>query len=272
MAEGTVKNVLAVAGVDPSGGAGVLADVKTMSALGVYAAGVVTALTAQNTCAVTGVLPISPEFVRAQIDTLFSDVRIDAVKIGMLGEADIVQTVAERLQFWRPRWIVLDPVMVAKSGDKLISDKAVQMVVQELLPTASLVTPNLPEASVLLGRDVSRYEQMEQAARDIFSLSRERCSVLLKGGHLSDGTCRDMLFDGKKIVEFSAQRVNTVNTHGTGCALSSAVAALLAKTGDMNQAVSLAKDFITQAISASDQLDVGHGNGPICHFVRLWKL
>ena len=271
MAQSAIKNVLSIAGVDPSGGAGVLADIKSMSAMGVYATGVVAALTAQNTQRVTGVFAVPASFVREQIDTLFSDVRIDAVKIGMLGDPAVVETVAERLRFWKPRWIVIDPVMVAKSGDSLVGKETVSAIVREMLPISQIMTPNLPEASVLLGREIRDVNQMRDAARDLFTLSGKHCSVLLKGGHLTDEVCSDLFFDGKDFTELTSERIHTKNTHGTGCALSSAIAASLAKSNDPLQAVREGKDFITAAIRASDALDVGSGHGPVNHFTDLWK-
>ncbi len=270
MAKSAIKNVLSIAGVDPSGGAGVLADIKSISAMGAYATGVVAALTAQNTTSVTGVFPIPAAFVREQLETLFSDVRIDAVKIGMLGEADVVRVVAEALRRFKPRWIVIDPVMVAKSGDSLVGKDTVKAIVKELLPISHVMTPNLPEASVLLGREITEVSQMKEAAIDLYALSGKHCAVLLKGGHLSDKSCSDFFYDGNTITELSAKRIATKNTHGTGCALSSAIAAALAKTDNPIKAIREAKTFITEAIGASDSLDVGKGHGPVNHFVSLW--
>lgn len=271
MGKNDIKNVVSIAGVDPSGGAGLLADIKSLSAAGVYGAGVVTALTAQNTRAVTGVFPIPGTFIREQIDTLFSDVRIDAVKIGMLADSQVIRAVAERLRFWKPQWIVLDPVMVAKSGDALLAPEAVRALIEELLPIASVLTPNLPEAGVLLSRTVTQIDQMEQAARDLFELSGRHCAVLLKGGHLSGTVCRDVLFDGKDVTERISPRLNTKNTHGTGCAMSSFLAACLARTGNLKEAFALTQDWMARAIASSDELDCGKGHGPIHHFVNLWK-
>ena len=270
MAKSPIKNVLSIAGVDPSGGAGVLADIKSISAMGAYAAGVVAALTAQNTTAVRGVFPVPASFVREQLDTLFSDVRIDAVKIGMLGEADVVRVVADALRRFKPRWIVIDPVMVAKSGDSLVGKDTVKAIVTELIPLSHVMTPNLPEASVLLGREIKDVSQMKEAAVDLYALSNKHCAVLLKGGHLADASCSDFFYDGKEVTELSAKRIATKNTHGTGCALSSAIAAALAKTDDPIEAIREAKTFITNAIAASDELTVGSGHGPVNHFTSLW--
>ena len=268
--ENKIPNVLTIAGVDPSGGAGVLADIKVMSALGCYGTAVIAALTAQNTRAVTGVLPVPPEFVTAQLDTLFADVRIDAVKIGMLGQAPVISAVAEALRRYDPKWIVLDPAMVAKSGDKLLEDSAIDALKTELLPLASVITPNLPEASVLLGREVARYEEMRAAAADLHALCGGRTAIYLKGGHLPDRAV-DILFNGKTYQEFETKRTETKNTHGTGCSLSSAIASFLAKTGDLKEACESAKAYIAGAIRSAAQLSVGTGHGPIHHFVRLWR-
>ena len=268
--EKAIPNVLTIAGVDPSGGAGVLADVKVMSALGCYATAVIAALTAQNTQAVTGVLPVEPAFVTAQLDTLFADVRIDAVKIGMVGQSPVIRAVAEALRKYRPRWIVLDPVMVAKSGDKLLEDEAIAALKTELLPLASVITPNLPEASVLLGREIGKYEEMREAARDLHALCGGHTAIYLKGGHLAGDRAVDVLYDGRSFREYETVRTQTKNTHGTGCSLSSAIASFLAKTGDLAAACGSAKAYIDEAIRASGELAVGSGHGPIHHFVSIW--
>ena len=266
-----IKNVLTIAGVDPSGGAGVLADVKVMSALGTFATGVIAALTAQNTRAVTGVMPVPAAFVKEQIDTLFADVRIDAVKIGMLGAQDVMAAVAQALRAHQAPKVVLDTVMVAKSGDRLMPDESVDYFRQHLLPLADLITPNLPEAAVLLGKTEIRAQDMKQAACELFDLCAGRSAVYLKGGHLQGEKSCDVLYDGKKFVEYDALRVQTKNTHGTGCSLSSALAACLARTNNLEQAALMAKNYISEAIAASSALEVGSGHGPIHHFVRLWQ-
>ena len=264
-----IPNVLAIAGVDPSGGAGVLADVKTISALGAYACGVVAALTAQNTRAVTGVFPVPPAFVAEQIDTLFADVAIAAVKIGMLGQAGVITTVADRLRHWQARRIVLDPVMVAKSGDALLEKSAVGALREALLPLATVITPNLPEAGVLLeGRAPESRKEMERAAerlRAAMAHDGERW-VLLKGGHLASGDAIDLLHDGDRMIELTGARIDTKNTHGTGCALSSALAALLPQSPDVPAAARRAKEWLSAAIRESGRLSVGSGHGPVHHF------
>ncbi len=269
--ENRIPNVLSIAGVDPSGGAGLLEDVKTMSACGVYACGVVTALTAQNTRGVSGVCPVPAEFVSAQLDTLFSDVRIDAVKIGMLNDAAVIEAVARAIGRFRPAWVVLDPVMVAKSGDRLLQAEALDALRTHLLPLASLVTPNIPEAADLLGISESRIAADPQAsARALWEMLRNRHAwVLLKGGHLK-GEAVDRLVSGAVAVEFSEKRIETQNSHGTGCTLSSAIAAELAKTGDMIGAVRQAKRFITEAIRHAGVLSVGGGHGPTHAFWLFW--
>jgi hydroxymethylpyrimidine/phosphomethylpyrimidine kinase len=267
-------NTLTIAGVDPSGGAGVLADVKTMSALGAYACAVIAALTAQNTQAVTGVFPVPADFVCQQIDTLFADVRIDAAKIGMVGEARVIQVVAERLHHWHPAHIVVDPVMIAKSGDALLERSAVGALREGLLPLATVITPNLPEAGVLLEmRAPDSMKEMRRAAerlRETMTHAGERW-VLLKGGHLPGGDATDLLFDGDRMIELSAPRIETKNTHGTGCTLSAALAALLPQTPDVPTAARRAKAYVAAAIAAADQLDIGHGHGPVHHFHAWWR-
>jgi hydroxymethylpyrimidine/phosphomethylpyrimidine kinase len=273
-----IPNVLSIAGVDPSGGAGVLADVKTFSALGAYGCGVVAALTAQNTQAVTGVHTPPVDFLQLQIDTLFSDVRIDAVKLGMLGTADIVRTVADRLSHFKAQHVVCDPVMVAKSGDHLLARSAVAMLREALLPASFMITPNLPEAGVLLeSRAPESVKEMYRAAerlRDMLPTASERW-VLLKGGHLPGSELMDLLFDGDRMIELPAQRIDTGNTHGTGCTLSSAIAALLPQRADalrpVEAAVREARAYLLRAIAASAALTVGLGHGPVHHFHALWR-
>lgn len=265
-----IANILSIAGSDPSGGAGIQADLKTFSALGTYGAAVITALTAQNTRGVGAVEILPVTFVARQIDMVFADVRIDAVKLGMLASAEMIAMVAERLRFWRPRWIVLDPVMIATSGHHLLDATAVTALRDELLPLASLVTPNLPEAATLLGRPVATsWRMMEETARALLEMGA--ANILLKGGHLGGVTSPDLLISASGIQRLDAQRIKTGNTHGTGCTLSSAIAALLPRDADLPQAVFDAKDFITGAIAAAHQLSVGSGHGPVHHFHRLWR-
>ncbi|MFV0663790.1 bifunctional hydroxymethylpyrimidine kinase/phosphomethylpyrimidine kinase [Denitromonas sp.] len=272
-----IPNVLTIAGIDPSGGAGVFADLKTFSALGAYGCGVVAALTAQNTTAVTGIHTPPTDFLKLQIDTLFDDVAIHAVKIGMLGTAGIVRTVAEGLARYRPANVVLDPVMVAKSGDHLLAREAVAMLKEALLPQVFMLTPNLPEAGVLLDRRAPEsVKEMYRTAEDLreqLPHSGERW-VLLKGGHLPGNELVDLLFNGDRMVELPARRLDTKNTHGTGCTLSSAIAALLPQRAGqfhpVEAAVRDARQYLLGAIAASGQLGVGKGHGPVHHFHALW--
>ena len=274
MSASPIPNVASIAGVDPSGGAGVLADVKTFSALGAYGCAVIAALTAQNTRAVAGIHAVPIDFIRLQIDTLFEDVHIAAVKIGMLGTAAITGRVAEGMAKWQPPFIVLDPVMVSKSGDPLLLADASAMLREALLPLATIVTPNLPEAGVLLEqRAPDNRKEMQRACeklRELLPHSAERW-VLLKGGHLPGDDALDLLFDGDRMYELAAPRVDTKNTHGTGCTLSSAIAALLPQRSDVPAAVRDAKQYLTRAIAAADRLDVGSGHGPVHHFHALWR-
>jgi hydroxymethylpyrimidine/phosphomethylpyrimidine kinase len=269
-----IPNVVSIAGVDPSGGAGILADVKAFSALGAYGCAVVAALTAQNTRAVTGIFALPPAFVREQIDTLFGDVTIAAAKVGMLGQAPVIAAVAEALAKWQPPHLVLDPVMIAKSGDALLEKQAVGALREALLPLATLLTPNLPEAGVLLQRRApDSLKEMRLAAEAL----RERMThagsrwVYLKGGHLSAADSPDLLFDGDRMIELSAPRVSTKNTHGTGCTLSAALAALLPQHADVPSAARAAKRYLSAAIAQADRLAVGGGHGPVHHFHALWR-
>ncbi len=249
-----IPNTLSIAGVDPSGGAGVLADVKTMSALGAYGMAVVAALTAQNTQAVTRIAALAPDFVAAQIDTLFADIRIDAVKIGMLGQAGVTRAVAERLAHWKPPHVVLDPVMVAKSGDHLLEQQAVAALREELIPLATIITPNLPEAGVLLGQSpADSLKEMRRMAERLRRLLPDDDTrwVFLKGGHLPGNDTIDLLHDGDRLIELPGRRIDTPNTHGTGCTLSAALAALLPRTGNVPDAAQQAKQYLQKAIAAS---------------------
>jgi hydroxymethylpyrimidine/phosphomethylpyrimidine kinase len=261
---------LTIAGSDPSGGAGIQADLKTFSALGAYGTAVITALTAQNTQGVTGVHLVPAAFVSEQLRTLVADVRLDAIKIGMLGTAELADAVGDFLHRNPHPVVVLDPVMLSTSGDRLLSDDAVDAL-RRLLPLASLITPNLPEAADLLGTDVATdVETMREQARALVDAGAHR--VLLKGGHLAWGKDSVDVFVGPEGVhELAAARVATKNTHGTGCTLSSAIAALRPARPSWLHAVREAKDWLTQAIAAADTLHVGHGSGPVHHFHRWWR-
>jgi hydroxymethylpyrimidine/phosphomethylpyrimidine kinase len=261
---------LTIAGSDPSGGAGIQADLKTFSALRAYGAAVITALTAQNTRGVTGIHNVPPEFVALQIDTVFADLSIDAVKVGMISTADIARAVAASLRRGNARNVVLDPVMIAKSGHALLDPLAVAALREELVPLATVITPNLPEAGVLLGGEMPKtLADMRDAVRALHRLGP--AYVYLKGGHLDADESPDLLFDGTRTVELSAKRVHTANTHGTGCTLSSAIAALLPQRSNVRQAVEEAKVYVTAAIAASGQLHVGNGHGPVQHFHSMWR-
>lgn len=269
-----IPNVLTIAGVDPSGGAGILADIKAMSALGAYGTAVVAALTAQNTLGVTDIAPVPAQFVANQIDTLFSDVRIDAVKIGMLGQQAVTRIVAERLIHWRPRHLVLDPVMIAKSGDALLERSAIDELRESLVPLCTMITPNLPEAGVLLeSRPVETVKEMRGVAERLRRLLADDGHrwVFLKGGHLPGNDTIDILYDGDQMIELPGTRIATRNTHGTGCTLSAALAALLPQTPDVPTAARMAKDYLVAAIAHSGELEVGFGNGPVHHFHALWN-
>jgi len=265
-----IPNVLSIAGSDPSGGAGIQADLKTFSALGCYGMAAITALTAQNTQGVSGVHVPDASFIAQQIDAIFIDVRVDAVKIGMLGSPEIVKAVAQALARHKPAHIVLDPVLVATSGDSLGAPGVVEAMREHLFPLASLITPNLPEAACLAEAPVpADLAGLENLAIHLAGQGAQ--AVLVKGGHLSGATAEDVLFAGGKVSRFSAPRVETRNTHGTGCTLSSAIAAHLARGMALDEAVRAAKNYLTDALRGSDALNVGHGHGPVHHFVRLWR-
>lgn len=255
-----MKTALTIAGSDSSGGAGIQADIKTMTANGVFAMSAVTALTAQNTTGVTGIMEVSPEFLKEQIDCIFTDIRPDAVKIGMVSSAELIRAIAEKLKEYQAENIVVDPVMVATSGAKLISDDAIGTLKEALLPMADILTPNIPEAEVLSGMEVKTEEDMVKAAEKI---SRTyHCAVLLKGGHqLNDAN--DLLCRGEEHRWFYGKRIDNPNTHGTGCTLSSAIASNLAKGFDMETAVERAKAYISGALGV--MLDLGKGSGPMNH-------
>lgn len=262
-------NALTIAGTDPSGGAGIQADLKAFSALGAYGASVITALVAQNTCGVQQVYRIEPDFVGAQLDSVLDDVRIDSAKIGMLSETAIVERVAEKLKRAAIPFVVLDTVMVAKSGDALLSPQAVASVRERLLPQVSLITPNLPEAAALLETSVAQTEaEMLEQGRALLALGCQ--AVLMKGGHLSDSESPDWLITTQGEQRFSAPRVNTRHTHGTGCSLSAALAALRPRHSGWAETVAEAKAWLQEALAQADTLEVGKGIGPVHHFHRWW--
>jgi hydroxymethylpyrimidine/phosphomethylpyrimidine kinase len=251
---------MTIAGSDSGGGAGIQADLKTFQALGVYGTSALTAITAQNTVGVRAVHDIPTELIAAQIDAVVDDIGVDAAKTGMLSSAAIIATVAERIRRWGLDRLVVDPVMVAKSGDRLLREDAVQVLIRDLLPLALVVTPNLPEAEVLVGRPVSSVEDIHEAARAILDLGPR--AVVVKGGHRA-GDATDVLFDGRTFHSFQAERIDTPNTHGTGCTFSAAIAAGLARGSDVLEAVEDAKHYVTEAIRRS--VSLGSGHGPVAH-------
>ena len=258
-----------IAGSDSGGGAGIQADLKTFSALGVYGASVIAALTAQNTRGVTGIHDVPPEFVTAQIDAVFSDLEVSAVKLGMLSNAAVIAVVAEGLARHGQTKVVLDPVMVATSGDRLLKPDAVDNLRRLLMPKALVVTPNLPEAAALLDLPVATDEaDMRMQGERLLALGAK--AVLMKGGHGSGSESVDLLVEPNGVVRLASPRFATANTHGTGCTLSSAIAAGLAKGVTLADAVHAAKSYITTAIAASDRLAIGSGHGPVHHFYRWW--
>lgn len=255
-----MNTALTIAGSDSSGGAGIQADLKTMTANGVYGMSAITALTAQNTTGVTGIMEVTPEFLEAQLDAVFSDIFPDAVKTGMVSSSELIRVIADRLKKYDAKNIVVDPVMVATSGAKLISDDAIETLKEFLLPLATVITPNIPEAEVLSGTTIKTEDEMVKAAELIFN--RFGCAVLCKGGHqINDAN--DLLFTSNGPVWFKGKRIDNPNTHGTGCTLSSAIASNLAKGRSLEEAVKEAKDYISGALAA--MLDLGKGSGPLAH-------
>ena len=266
----TPKIALTIAGSDPSGGAGIQADLKTFSALGVYGAAAITSLTAQNTREVRAIHDAPPEFVAHELDTVFEDLAVDATKIGMLSSSALIRVVAARLRQHRARNIVVDPVMVAKSGAKLLADEAVDALRRELVPLATVLTPNLPEAAVLLDTDeASVLREPERACERLVTLGAK--SVVLKGGHSGGEHSDDLWFDGQRFVRLHASRTPSQNTHGTGCTFSAAIAAGLARGEAPLAAVEAAKRYVSAAIAGSASWRLGHGHGPVDHFHALWS-
>jgi hydroxymethylpyrimidine/phosphomethylpyrimidine kinase len=265
------RKVLTIAGSDSGGGAGIQADLKTFSAIGCYGMSVITALTAQNTRGVTGIHPVPPAFVVQQIEAVFSDMGTDAVKIGMLYSAELIEAVSEALKKHNARKIVLDPVMVAQSGDKLLQDDAIEAIKTHLMPLADVVTPNIPEASVLCGRQLKQWCDIESAAETLAQHGSR--SILIKGGHGDENKSTDLLFlaSENRFVRLTASRIKTNNNHGTGCTLSSAIASYMARGNDIEAAVQKAKTFMNQAIAAGANYKLGHGHGPVHHFFEWWE-
>lgn len=261
-----MRTVMTIAGSDPGAGAGIQADLKTFAAMGVYGTSVVTAITVQNTQGVRRVQAVAPDLVAAQIDAVMDDIGADAVKTGMLPSAPIVEVVADRVREYSVAALVVDPVMRAASGEPLLSKEALAALREKLLPLALVVTPNLEEAAALTGEEVRDFSAMREAAGKIAALGARY--VVVTGGHL-EGPAVDLMFDGRDFYELSAPRVDTTNTHGTGCTFASAIAASLAKGLDVRQAVAAAKAFVTKALQQS--FPVGKGRGPVHHFFRYWQ-
>ena len=259
-----MNTALTIAGSDSSGGAGIQADIKTMTANGVYAMSAITALTAQNTTGVTGIMEVTPEFLSLQLEAIFTDIYPDAIKTGMVSSGELIKTISATLKKYNAKNIVVDPVMVATSGAKLISDEAIETLKSELLPLATVITPNIPEAEVLSEMKIQNEEDMIAAAKLIYE--KYNCNVLLKGGHqINDAN--DLLYRDGGYVWFKGKRIDNPNTHGTGCTLSSAIASNLAKGQSLDDAVKNAKDYISGALAA--MLDLGKGSGPLAHCYTL---
>ena len=264
-------NLLSIAGTDPSGGAGIQADLKTFSALGGYGASVITALVAQNTCGVQGVFPVSAEFVGQQLDSVLSDLKITSVKMGMLHRQEIIETVAKALQGSTIPWRIVDTVMLAKSGDPLLDPDAIRCLCEVLIPTVSIITPNIPEAAALLNcRPAQSEQQMRDQGERLLALGCE--AVLMKGGHLQAVESPDWLITSAGHQRFTQPRIATRNTHGTGCSLSAALAALRPHCTDWSQTTRLAKEWLQGAIAHADELNVGQGHGPVHHFYQHWPV
>lgn len=266
------NRVLTIAGSDSGGGAGIQADLKTFAALGCYGMSVITALTAQNTVTVTGIHPVPPDFIALQIDAVMTDIGVDAIKIGMLHSPEVIRAVVLSLQKYDCPALVLDPVMVTRSGDKLLEDDAVQALKEDLFPMATIITPNLAEAGVLLGRVVEDHAQMAEACADLAALGCDR--VFLKGGALRDSSSVDLFYDRRsdEMLELVSPRVKTLNTHGTGCTTSSAIAAGLARGLELPAAVREAKAYINGALQGGAEVSVGAGHGPVHHFHNWWVI
>ncbi|MGQ1890609.1 bifunctional hydroxymethylpyrimidine kinase/phosphomethylpyrimidine kinase [Thermophagus sp. OGC60D27] len=264
------KTALTIAGSDSGGGAGIQADLKTFSACGCYGMSVITAITAQNTEGVTDIFPVRIATIEKQIDAVLTDIGADAVKVGMLHSVEVIRLVAKKIKQYEVKRLVIDPVMVATSGDKLLQEEAIEALKEELLPLATIITPNIPEASILSGEKITAQSELPDAARSLSC--NQSVSVMLKAGHLSDETLMDVLYDAEKdeIVTFPSKRITTMNTHGTGCTLSSAIASFLARGETLQSAVGKGKNYIDQAIQAGKDYKTGHGHGPVHHFFRWW--
>jgi len=265
------KRVLTIAGSDPSGGAGIQADLKTMSACGCYGMSAITAVVDENTIGVTGVHPVPLPFVQGQIRSVLDDIGADAIKIGMLHSSELIRAVWETLSNYRIRDLVLDPVMVATSGDKLLQDEAIDSLKNELIPHVRVITPNIPEAEILLGEKIKGQDDLRQVVKNLSC--NGTVSVLLKAGHLSEEELTDVFYNAEtdEILELHSKRISTKNTHGTGCTFSSAVASYLAHGLSLNEAVKQAKEYINQSILHGQDYEIGKGHGPVHHFYRFWE-
>lgn len=261
-----LRTALTIAGSDCSGGAGIQADLKTFSANGVFGMSVIVSVVAENTSRVISVENISPETIKNQIDAIFEDIEVNAVKIGMLSDSLCMNTVAEKLIQYKPKFTVIDPVMIAKGGHALMQGDALSTLIEKIIPLSYLLTPNIPEAEIITGMKISTLDDMKKSAEKIFSMGAS--NVLVKGGHLK-GDALDVLYDGKDFHTFSSERINTKNTHGTGCTYSSAITANLAKDCPLILSVAKAKAYVTTAIEHS--LEIGKGHGPTNHFYELYK-
>ena len=265
--------VLTIAGSDCSGGAGIQADIKTISALGAYAASAITAITVQNTCGVTDIHPVPASYVKGQIEAVMTDIRPRAIKIGMINDVNIVKVIAESLQKFKPEFVVFDPVMVSTSGCKLMEDEAIEAITSQLMPLSTLITPNLREAEVLTGSPIPDIETMKTASRELLRYGSH--AVLVKGGHLEGGDMTDILVCGntpEDIHRYHSTKINSANTHGTGCTLSSAIAAYIGQGISLPEAVGLGKKYLTNALFYGKDVTIGKGHGPLNHFFNPKKL
>ena len=265
------KRVLTIAGSDPSGGAGIQADLKTFSACGCFGTSAIVAVVDENTVGVTGVHPVPVDFVTGQIKSVLDDIGADAIKIGMLHSSELIRAIRDTLAGYDIKNIVLDPVMVATSGDKLLQDEAIETLKYELIPIARVITPNIPEAEVLLGRKINSQDDLPIVIRELSAL--RSTSVLLKAGHLKEEILTDVFYNAEtdEVIDFPSERIHTKNTHGTGCTFSSAIAAFLAHGLSLNDAIQKAKEYIHSAIASGAEYEIGKGHGPVHHFFQFWE-
>ncbi|MFO8002019.1 MAG: bifunctional hydroxymethylpyrimidine kinase/phosphomethylpyrimidine kinase [Marinilabilia sp.] len=264
------KPVMTIAGSDSGGGAGIQADLKTFSACGCYGTSAITAVTAQNTVGVHDIFPVPPDVIEKQIDAIMEDIGADAIKTGMLHSSGVIELVARKIQHYQVSNLVADPVMVSTSGHKLLQDEAIDALKNNLLPLARVITPNLPEASILLGREITSQKDLPDAARE---LSNGSVSVMLKAGHLTGDRLIDVFYNAEKntFMFLKSKRINTFNTHGTGCTLSSAIASFLALDNDLDKAIRLSKNYMEKAIAKGAKYKTGQGHGPVHHFFKWWS-